>query len=201
MIIPVYNLKAEKVSEMDFVKYDNVKVSVPLLHEVVVSYLANQRSGTASTKTRGEISGGGIKPWKQKGTGRARAGSTRSGLWRHGGVIFGPKPKSYRVNLPHKKLHNAISMSIKSKLAENKVSIMKDLAVPEPKTKIMVQLLKKLNVDSGRVLIVVDKIDTNLKLASRNINNLKLLTVNSLNAYDIINADNLILNETVMNNL
>ena len=122
-----YSIIGEPVGEFEIPdKILNQEVSVPLLHEVVIAYLANQRKGTACVKTRSEVSGGGRKPWSQKHTGRARAGSTRSPLWRKGGVVFGPKPRSYRINLPRQKLRKSLLMAIHTKLANNQLIVLKD---------------------------------------------------------------------------
>lgn len=201
MNIPVYNIEGNKLEEIaPPAEFSNIKISVPLLHEVVTAYLANQRKGTACTKTRGEISGGGIKPWRQKGTGRARAGSIRSPLSRKGGVVFGPKPRSYRQDLPKKKLRKALIMALSSKIINNEIIITNDFLLPEHKTKKVKQIFDKLNID-GKILLVVKSIDRNLKLATRNLGYVNLISVNSLNTYDVLNADRVIFTQDAFNEL
>jgi large subunit ribosomal protein L4 len=199
MNLPIFNLNAEKVSEISIDKFDAIKVSNTFLHEVIMAHLANRRAGSASTKTRADVSGGGHKPWKQKGTGRARSGSTRSPLWRHGGVAFGPKPKSYRIDLPRQKVTNSIAMSLKSKIDANEVIVVKEFVVAEPKTKSIIQILGKFkDVLDKKILIVTEKVDNNTKLAGRNVENLTLVPVNSVNAYDILNAEQILITESAL---
>lgn len=200
MNIPVYELDGKKVSEITFnERLEKTHVSIPLLHEVVTAYLANQRSGNASTKTRAEVRGGGAKPWRQKHTGRARAGSNRSPLWRKGGIVFGPKPRSYRQNLPKKKLHIALEMALKSKVLDNDLLVLKQLKIENCKTKTFQQIINKLNLNSKYILVVVKGVDINLKLATRNMNNVKLLSFSELNAYEVLHANKIIITEEAYN--
>ncbi|MDI6641741.1 MAG: 50S ribosomal protein L4 [Elusimicrobiota bacterium] len=200
MNIPIYQTDGNKIAEISLPEELNkIEVSGPLLHEVVTAYLANKRQGTASTKTRGEVSGGGAKPWRQKHTGRARVGSIRSPLWRKGGVVFGPKPRSYRINLPKKKRRAATKMALKAKISENKLLILKELKLDTPKTKTIVEILNKLSLDTRPILIVVEKIYKNLKLSTRNLRYVKLVPVTSLNSYDILHSDKVIFTENAMN--
>lgn len=199
MNIPVYDIKGKKLEELTIPeKLSGIKVSVPLLHEVVTAYLANQREGTACTKTKAEVSGGGAKPWRQKGTGRARVGSIRSPLWRKGGVVFGPKPRSYRQDLPKKKIRQALLMAIYSRIADNEIIITKDFAVPDFKTKKVKQILDKLKVN-GKTLLVVKGINKNLKLAVRNLGYVNLRPVDSLHTYDVLNANKIIFTQEAFN--
>lgn len=171
----------------------SLKVSVPLLHEVVSSYMANQRSGLASAKTRAEVSGGGAKPWKQKHTGRARHGSIRSPLWRKGGVVFGPKPRSYRKDIPRKKIRSAIRMTVKEKVSTGDAFVIKELKMEGHRTKELFSLLNKLGINGRKTLLVFSEpVGENIKLAARNLNFVKITPANSLNAYDVLNADKLI---------
>lgn len=163
-----------------------------LLHEVVVMQLANRRLGTAATKTKGMVSGGGRKPWKQKKTGRARAGSIRSPLWRHGGITFGPLPRDYSYSMPKKKIRAAICSALSAKVRDKELIVLDNLELKDHKTKNVVDLLKKLNGDQ-KVLIVIDELDKNLLLAARNIPGLRMLDINKLNVYDILNHKHVII--------
>lgn len=162
-----------------------VKVNPSLLHEVVRMYQANKRRGTASTKGRGEVSGSGRKPWRQKGTGRARVGSIRSPLWRKGGIIFGPKPRDYSYALPRKKLKLALSQALSDKLNNGELMVADKIEVANPRTKEMARIIKDLNLGE-KVLLVVAGADEKLKRASRNIPSLGLTTALDLNAYQVL---------------
>ncbi|MCD6517748.1 MAG: 50S ribosomal protein L4 [Candidatus Aminicenantes bacterium] len=164
-----------------------------LLYEAVVNYRANQRQGTASTKTRKQVSGGGKKPWRQKGTGRARAGSTRSPLWRKGGITFGPHLRSYYYKLPKKSKTNAIKFALSEKYKEGQITVMKDLTFKEPRTKDGVSFLESLGLDS--VLIVDSHENKNLILSMRNIPGVKIVDYNQINVYDILNHKSLIFSQ------
>jgi len=156
-----------------------------LLYEAVVNYRANQRRGTASTKTRGEVSGSGRKPWRQKGTGRARAGSIRSPLWRKGGTVFGPKPRDYSYSLPKEVKRNALKSALSRKFAEKKMLVLKALNLKEAKTKEGVKLLETLKLDSA--LIVDHHQNRNLFLSLRNIPRVKAVDYSQVNVYDVLN--------------
>ena len=161
-----------------------VKVNKELLYEVVHNHLANKRQGNAATKTKGLVSGGGKKPYKQKGTGRARAGSNRSPLWRGGGTIFGPQPRDYSYRLPKKAKWLALSSALAAKFADNEVVIIDDLSLVEPKTKAVKSMLKGLGLDN--VLIIVPEKNGNLELAARNIPRVDIARVSELNVYSIL---------------
>lgn len=156
-----------------------------LLYEAVINYLANQRRGTASTKTRGEVSGSGRKPWKQKGTGRARAGSVRSPLWRKGGTVHGPKPRDYSYSLPKKVKKNALKSALSKKFSEKQMLVLKTLELKEPKTKEGAKLLEILNLDSA--LIVDHHQNKNLFLSLQNIPRVKAVDCSQINVYDVLN--------------
>ncbi len=164
------------------------------LYFYIKAYLANQRSGTASTKTRGEVSGGGRKPWRQKGTGRARAGSIRSPLWRGGGVVFGPKPRDFSQKITRSLRLSAYRAALKRALEEAKVLLVKDLDASSPKTKEFAQALKKIGVEPGvdNCLVVVNQISNNLYLASRNIPDVWVLLAKDVNPYDLMWADKVV---------
>jgi large subunit ribosomal protein L4 len=155
-----------------------------LIYEAVVNYQANQRQGTASTKTRAFVSGGGKKPWKQKGTGRARVGSTRSPLWRKGGTVFGPEPRDYSSELPKKAKRGALRSVLAHKLAAGELIVASELEVKEPKTKEAVALLKAFKLDSALLVDLHD--NANLFRAVRNIARVKAVDVSGLNIYDVL---------------
>lgn len=170
-----------------------------LLYESVINYRANQRQGTASTKTRGEVRGGGRKPWRQKGTGRARAGSTRSPIWKGGGTTFGPKPRDYSYKLPKKAKKIALKSALSMKLAEKQLLIVDALELKEPKTKEAAALIKGLKLDSA---LIVDQYDNkNLFLSARNIPKLKVVDVNQVNVYDVLNYNWLVLTKRAFDSL
>jgi large subunit ribosomal protein L4 len=156
-----------------------------LVYEAVVSYRANQRQGTAATKTRRDVSGGGKKPWRQKGTGRARVGSTRSPLWRKVGTVFGPQPRDYSTELPKKARRNALRSVLSRKLADSLILVLDEIALKEPKTKEAAALLKAFHLDS--VLFVDAPENRNLFLAVRNLPRAKAVDVRTLNVYDALN--------------
>ncbi|HZX11333.1 MAG TPA: 50S ribosomal protein L4 [Acidobacteriota bacterium] len=161
-----------------------------LLYEAVVNYRANQRQGTASTKTRSEVRGGGRKPWRQKGTGRARAGSIRSPIWRKGGITFGPRPRSYYYKLPKKSKVNALKYALSQKYKEEQVMVIEDLNFKQPKTKQGVKFLEELGLNSA--LIVDSHKNKNLILSMRNIPEVKIVDYNQINVYDILSYSHLV---------
>ena len=161
------------------------------VHAVVVNYLANQRQGTQSTLTRGEVSGGGKKPWRQKGTGHARQGSTRSPQWRHGGIALGPKPRSYRYTLNKKLRRLAMKSALSAKVADNDLIVLDSFTLDEYKTKEVVKLLNALGADRKAILVMPEK-NEKVIASARNIPGVKTALVNTLNVYDIVNADKFI---------
>jgi large subunit ribosomal protein L4 len=167
-----------------------------LVYEAVVNYRANQRRGTAATKTRASISGGGRKPWRQKGTGRARVGSTRSPLWRKGGTVFGPQPRDYSYEIPRKARRNALRSVLSGKLSERRILVLSELDIPAPKTKEAAALLKTFKLDSA--LIVDSRENTNLFLAVRNLPGVKAVDAQSLNAYDILSHEWLVFSQRAL---
>ena len=162
-----------------------------VLHEVVKAHLANCRQGTQSALTRAEVSGGGIKPWRQKGTGRARQGSTRSPQWRHGGVVFAPKPRDYSVRVNKKVKRVAMKSALSSKVTDNELILFDALNIPEAKTKEMVKVLKA--VDAAKALIVLPEPDATVERAAGNIPGVKTTLVGTLSVYEILKYDKLIL--------
>lgn len=188
-VFDINNKKVDTIELKDDVFGGSIKKH--LLYETVKMQMANKRSGTASTKTKGFVSGGGIKPWKQKGTGRARSGSIRSPLWRHGGTVFGPHPRDYSYDIPKKARKEALKSALSLKIKEDKIKILDNISVDEPKTKKVFDILKKINAASS--LIVIDDSNKNLELAARNLKHSKVLRIDGLNVYDILNHENLII--------
>ncbi len=191
-LVDVYNVNKEKVGEVDL-KEDifGVEVKSYLLHEVVVWQRACRRKGTASTKTRGEVSGGGHKPWRQKGTGRARVGSNRSPVWRGGGTVFGPKPRSYAYSLPKKVRRAALKMALSSKLANGQLVVLEDYPYSAPKTKEFIQVMKKFDLE--KALFITPEGHETLELSARNVPFVQVLPTAGLNVYDILRYDHLVL--------
>ncbi|MFH0771241.1 MAG: 50S ribosomal protein L4 [Candidatus Omnitrophota bacterium] len=196
--IAVYNTKGQSVGKMELDKnIFNGKVNEAVIYQAIKMYEANLRQGTASTKTRSEVSGGGKKPWKQKGTGRARAGTIRSPLWRGGGVVFGPKPRDYSYSLPKKVKRIALISSLNSKFNDNELLVLEDMKIPTPKTKQIADVLK--NLKAGRKsLLALDDMDEMLIRASRNIPGLLLRDYKALNAYEVIKQHKLILTKKAL---
>ncbi len=188
----VLNTLAEKVGEIDLNDdLFSVEVKTGILHEVVCMQRANRRSGNASTKTRGEVSGGGAKPWKQKGTGRARAGSRTSPVWRGGGTTFGPKPRDYSYNMPKKVKKLALKMALSARNQEGNLIVVDNFDVPEIKTKNFVKVMS--NFQFKDCLVVTDDIDEKVSLSARNAVGFKVLPVAGLNVYDILKYSKLML--------
>ena len=170
--------------------YFDVQPNVAVMHQVVTAQLAARRAGTQSTKTRAEVRGGGAKPWRQKGTGRARQGSIRSPQWRGGGVALGPKPRSYKQRTPKKMIRLALASALSDRLADGKVVVLDGWGIEEPSTKAALEVLDGLGVD-GRVLVVLtrDEADVATWKSLRNLGHVHVLTVNELNAYDVLVSD------------
>jgi len=164
-----------------------------VVHSYVTHYLTNQRQGNSATKTRANVSGGGIKPWRQKGTGRARAGSIRSPLWVGGGTVFGPSPKSYDVRLPKKQKRIAMISVLSDKARTDRIKVIEDLNLPDSKTKNFAAMLEMMELKGKKVLFLDEGKNNNCLLASRNIPKVKVSRAKLVNAYDILNADYLVL--------
>jgi len=185
--VSVYDMNGKAVSELELSDaVFGIEPSEYAMHQAVVNYLANQRQGTQSTLTRTEVSGGGRKPWRQKGTGHARQGSTRSPQWRHGGVALGPKPRSYTYTLNKKVKRLALLSALSSKAQENEIVVVDSIKTEGFKTKTIVNMLKALNVD-GKALIVLDTVDQQVIKSAANIPGVKTTQVGTLNVYDILN--------------
>ena len=191
--IDVYDMKGKKVNDIQLA--DNIFGIEPnenIVHAVLVNYLANQRQGTQSTKTRAEVSGGGKKPWRQKGTGRARQGSIRAPQWIKGGIALGPKPRSYKYTVNKKEKRLAIKSILSSKVLEKELTVVDKLELKEIKTKVMVKALADLKVE-GKTLIVLPENNKNVLMSSRNIEGVKTITANNINVFDLLKYNNLIL--------
>ena len=187
----IYNIKGEKTGTASLPEnIFNAKINVPLMHEVVTWYLANWRQGTHSAKTRAEVSGSGKKPWKQKGTGRARAGSIRSPLWRHGGVIFAKKPREFSYSMPKKKVHLALLSALSSKAKDGSIMVLDELKITTPKTKSVAEIIKNLKLK--KKVLLISKRDKTLNMSSRNIANLFLHDVTDLTTYDVLNVEKIL---------
>ncbi|MBI4824192.1 MAG: 50S ribosomal protein L4 [Nitrospirae bacterium] len=183
-------------------KVFGLKGKESLLHEAVANYLANQRQGTHATKTRGLVRGGGKKPWKQKHTGRARSGSTRSPLWKGGGTTFGPQPRDYSYSIPKQARLSALFYALSRKLSDGEVLALNDLKVEgSPKTKDMVDIIKNLDLANKSILIVLPENNINIRLASRNIPNVDVKTVNDINVYDVVSNERLLITEEALKRL
>ncbi len=191
--LPIYDIEGNSVGEIDL--NDDIfgaNVNESLLHQVVRMHLANKRRGTASTKTRAQVRGGGRKPWRQKGTGRARAGTIRSPLWRKGGVVFGPHPRSYSFTMPKKARRLAMKSALSSKVHEGDLIVLEELKFDEPKTRAMAKVLANLNVDR-KALVVISEPDEMVSKSARNIEGVKSFPVGNLNVYDVLRHDKLVI--------
>ncbi|HMM31004.1 MAG TPA: 50S ribosomal protein L4 [Clostridia bacterium] len=190
--VALYNIAGKSVGEIELSEdVFGIEVNTAAMHAAVRAYLANQRQGTQSALTRAEVSGGGIKPWKQKGTGRARQGSTRSPQWRHGGVVFAPKPRDYRINLNRKVKRLALKSALTSKVNEKSIIVFDALDLSAPKTKEMVKVLSAVNVN--RALVVLPEKNETVERAASNIQGVKTTLVGTLNTYEVLKYETLIL--------
>ena len=190
--VTVFDMTGKSVGEMTLSDaIFGIEPNTSVMHAAVVNYLANQRQGTQSTLTRSEVSGGGRKPWKQKGTGRARQGSTRAPQWTHGGIALGPKPRDYSYELPKKVKRLALKSAFSTKVADNDLIVVDNIAVEGFKTKSVVEMLSKLGADK-KALIVMPELDQKLIKSAANIPGVKTALVNTINVYDILNYDKFI---------
>ena len=191
--VDVYDIKGKKVSDIELAdSVFGIEPNENIVHAVLVNYLANQRQGTQSTKTRAEVRGGGKKPWRQKGTGRARQGSIRAPQWIKGGIALGPKPRSYKYTVNKKEKRLAIKSVLSSKVIEKELTVVDKLELKEIKTKSMVKALTALKVE-GKTLIIVPEKNTNVIMSARNIEGVKTITANNINVFDLLKYNNLIL--------
>ena len=190
--VDVYDIEGKKVSTVELKdEIFGIEPNENIVHSVLVNYLANQRQGTQSTKTRAEVSGGGKKPWRQKGTGRARQGSTRAPQWIKGGIALGPKPRSYTYKVNKKEKRLAVKSVLSSKVLENELVVVDKLAFDEIKTKKMANALTNLKVE-GKALILLPEKNENVQKSARNIEGVKTSLVNTINVYDLLKYTNLV---------
>ncbi|MFA4909559.1 MAG: 50S ribosomal protein L4 [Desulfobacteria bacterium] len=190
-VLDVYDIEKRKISEINLNDdIFNVEIKPHLISDVVIMQQTNRRRGTASTKNRAMVRGGGVKPWRQKGTGRARVGSRRSPVWVGGGTVFGPTPKDYSYSLPKKVRREALKSVLTLKLKEDKITILDSFKLKEIKTKTLMQTLRNLDIEN---VLIIDQDNLNLERSARNIQNTKVLPPEGLNVYDILKYENLIL--------
>ncbi len=190
--VALYNINGEQIGEVTLKEeIFGVDVHESVLHDAVIMQLAGRRQGTHDTKTRSEVSGGGRKPWRQKGTGRARHGTIRSPIWRGGGIVFGPHPRKYGYNLPKKVRRLALKSALSSKVSSGDILILDELKLEQPKTSDMARILNNLKV--GDALLVTAGKDETVEKSARNIPNIKSLTAEGLNVYDILSYDKLVI--------
>ena len=200
--LELLNNNGEKVKDIKL--NDNVFGIEPndtVLKDALVLYLASVRQGTHSTKTRAEVSGGGRKPWRQKGTGNARQGSIRAVQWRKGGIAFGPKPRDYSKKQNRKVRRLALLSALSYKVADKELVVLDSIKFETNKTKEMINLLNKLELTNSKVLLVVDELDDNVCLAARNLGNVKIVLPTEVNAYDVVNSDKMVMTEASLKKL
>ena len=199
--VAVLDIEGKEVDQIEL--SDNVfgiDPNVPVMHQMVVNYLANNRQGTQSALTRSEVSGGGRKPWRQKGTGHARQGSTRSPQWRHGGVVFAPKPRSYSFTVNKKVRRLAMKSAFSSKVLSNDMIVLDSLKLDEFKTKKIINMLDAVGADR-KALIVIPEVDEKIIRSTNNISGVQTALINTLNVYDILNADKIIVLREAVNKI
>ena len=198
--VGLFNKEGQKVGDMELSEnVFAVEINQDAVHQVVVAQLANKRQGNQSTLTRAEVSGGGIKPWRQKGTGRARQGSTRSPQWTHGGVVFAPKPRDYRISTPRSMRKVAMKSVLTSKVVENEIIVLESLSFDAPKTKDVIKMLKALDVK--KALIVVAESNENIYKSARNITGIDIIPVNNINIYDILKYEKFIITKEAVSKI
>ena len=196
--IEIKDLKNNVVGSMDLSERFSMEGKGALMHEAVVSYLANQRQGTHATKTKGLVSGGGKKPWKQKHTGRARSGSSRSPLWRGGGTTFGPQPRDYSYELPKTARRTALFAAISKKIKDGEVLIVEGIKFEGPRTREMVNVLKNLGLSGGSTLVVVSEADRPVLLSARNIPGVDVICARDLNIYEVVSHKKVLATKAAM---
>ena len=190
-----YNMSGAKVGEIQVIDaVFGVEVNAAVMHQAVVRQLSNERLGTHATKTRGEVRGGGKKPWRQKGTGRARAGSSRSPIWVGGGITFGPQPRSYYKAMPRKARRLAVKSALSDKVNNSELFVIDELKLAAPKTKEVLSILNNFQVGDAKVLFITDG-DVNMELSARNIQGVKALPYTNINIFDLLHHDKLFIAE------
>ena len=198
--VGLFNKEGQKVGDFELAeKVFGAEVNQDVLHQVVVALLANKRQGTQSAKTRAEVSGGGIKPWRQKGTGRARQGSIRSPQWIHGGIVFAPKPRSYRTSIPKSMKRVAMKSALTSKVVDNDMIVLESLELAAPKTKEIVSMLNAF--EAKKALIVTAESNENVYKSGRNIEGVRVMPVNNINVYDLLKYDKLIITKEAVSKI
>ncbi len=198
--VSVYNMQGAEVGSLELNdSVFGVEVNENLVHEAVVAHLANQRQGTQKAKTRSEVSGGGKKPWRQKGTGHARQGSTRSPQWTGGGVVFAPTPRDYSVSMNKKERRAALKSALTSRVQDNKLIVLDELKLDAIKTKEMVKVLEALKTQ--KALIVLDSLDQNVIISARNIPQVKTTQVGTLNTYDVMKYDTVVVTKKAVSDI
>ena len=200
--VQLLNVNGEKVKDIKL--NDNVFGITPndiVLHDAIVLSMANSRQGTHSTKTRSEVSGGGRKPWRQKGTGNARQGSIRAVQWRKGGIAFGPKPRDYSKKQNKKVRRLALLSALSYKATDNEIVLLDSIKFETNKTKEMLKLLNTLGLANSKVLLVIDELDENICLASRNLGNVLIVLPTEVNTYDVVNSDKMVITEAALKKL
>jgi len=198
--VGLFNKEGQKVGDIQLA--ENIfaaPINSSVMHQVVVAQLANKRQGTQSTKTRAEVSGGGIKPWRQKGTGRARQGSTRSPQWIHGGIVFAPKPRDYSMAIPKKMKRVALKSALSSKVVDNNIVVLESLELAAPKTKEIVSMLNAF--EAKKTLIVTAESNENIYKSARNIEGVAVLPVNNLNVYDLLKYEKFIVTKEAVSKI
>jgi large subunit ribosomal protein L4 len=200
LTLDLFNKEGQKVGDIQLEEnIFGVEINADAIHQVVVAQLANKRQGTQSAKTRAEVRGGGIKPWRQKGTGRARQGSIRSPQWIHGGIVFAPKPRDYHVSVPKKMRRVAFKSALSAKVASNEMIVIDSLEFDSPKTKAMLEVLNAFN--AKKTLIVVAESNENIYKSARNIPGVQVLPVNNLNVYDILKYEKFIVTKDAVSKI
>ncbi|MBB6631757.1 50S ribosomal protein L4 [Clostridium algidicarnis] len=198
--VGLFNVEGKKVG--DFQLSDSVfgvEVNEYAMHQVVVALLANKRQGTQSAKTRAEVSGGGIKPWRQKGTGRARQGSIRAPQWIHGGIVFAPKPRDYRVSVPKTMRKVAMKSALTSKVQDNEMIVLESLSLDAPKTKEIVKMLNAF--EAKKALIITSESNEVIYKSSRNIEGVSVIPVNNINVYDLLKYEKVIITKDALSKI
>ncbi|AVQ45044.1 50S ribosomal protein L4 [Clostridium botulinum] len=198
--VDLFNQNGEKVGDLQLAdSVFGVEVNTYAMHQVVKALLANKRQGTQSAKTRAEVSGGGIKPWRQKGTGRARQGSIRAPQWIHGGIVFAPKPRDYRMSIPKSMKKVAIKSALTSKVNEKLMVVVDDIKLETPKTKEVVKMLNAF--DAKKTLIITNNVEENVYKSARNIEGVQIIPVNNINVYDILKYDKVVITKDAVSKI
>lgn len=201
MKVPLLNMEGKQIEELELAPgVFESEVNSAAVHQVVTAILASRRRGTADSKTRGEVSGGGKKPWRQKGTGRARAGSNRSPLWKGGGSVFGPQPRDYEIKVPKKVRKLALKSALSAKAQAAEIVVVDEFKVDEPKTRRVAEVLEKLNLGRKVVLVGDEQNETTL-LALRNLKGVRMVEVSQLSVYDVLDNDHLVLSRGAVSKL